>query len=77
MFNSFKKANEIACKEAIKILNLNQSDINEIKETGGDQRHGVYGPVVGEKRVDIMMKTWRVVDKFVKYLKAQESNKKL
>ena len=64
-------------QDAIKILGLNQSDINEIKETGGDQRHGVYGSVIGEKRVDIMIKTWRAVDKFVEYLKTQESTNKL
>lgn len=74
--NHFTKSDNKAkgWKDTIKILDINEDDINEIKKMGGDQRHGVYESVVGEKRVDIMMKTWKVVDKFVEYLKAQESN---
>lgn len=43
--------------DAISILGLNKSDIDEIKSSGGDQRHGVYASVMGDKRVDTMMKT--------------------
>lgn len=56
-------------EEAIKTLKLNEEDVNEIKKMGGDQRHGLYRSVEGGERVDIMMKTWKVVDKFVEYLK--------
>lgn len=62
-----------AWEDTIKILKLNQSDIDDIKKAGGDQRHGEYSSVTGEKRVEIMMKTWKVVDKFIEYLKLQDS----
>ena len=62
-------------KDTIKTLSLNENDVKEIKTAGGDQRHGVYESVSGEKRVDIMMKTWRVIDKFIEYLKTQEPTK--
>ncbi len=73
----FTKSSNMAkgWEDTIKTLDLNEDDINEIKIAGGDQRHGVYGSVVGEKRIDIMMKTWKVVDKFIEYLKAQESKR--
>ncbi len=62
-------------KDTIRILGLNEADVNEIKNSGGGQRHGEYKSVLGEKRVDIMMKTWKVVDKFVEYLKFEGEKK--
>ena len=61
--------------DTVKTLQLKEKDINLIKTEGGNQRHGIYGSVEGENRVDIMMKTWKVVDKFIEYLKVQESKK--
>ncbi|MEK7559529.1 MAG: hypothetical protein AAB521_04450 [Patescibacteria group bacterium] len=61
--------------DTIRILKLNEDEINEIKTSGGNQRHGEYGSVAGENRVDIMMKAWKVVDKFAEYLKSQELKK--
>lgn len=63
--------------DIISILTLNGSDLTLIREAGGNQRHGKYSSVTGEKRVEIMMKTWKVVDKFVEYLKTQEPKNKL
>lgn len=62
-------------KDTVKILGLNENHIDEIKKVAGDQRHGTYESVTGEKRVDIMMKTWKIVDKFIEYLKSQEGPK--
>jgi hypothetical protein len=64
----------IGWQNTIQALELNKDDLNEIKTLGGGQRHGRYGSVSGNKRVDIMMKTWGIVDKFILYLKSQESN---
>ncbi|MBU0998430.1 hypothetical protein KJ570_02800 [Patescibacteria group bacterium] len=77
IMNHFMKSGNKAkgWKDTIKALAFNEDEINEIKTAAGDQRHGTYGSVAGEKRVDIMMKTWKIVDKFIEYLKSQEIDK--
>jgi len=74
IMNYFMKSNNKVkgWEDTIKVLVLNRNEVDEIKKAAGDQRHGTYESVAGEKRVDIMMKTWKVVDKFVEYLKSQE-----
>lgn len=62
-------------EDTITTLSLRKADVNLIRDTGSNQRHGIYKSVKGENRVKIMMKTWKIVDKFIEYLKSQETGK--
>lgn len=56
-------------------LGLSDADLDPIREAAKNQRHGIFSSVNGENRVEIMMKTWKIVDKFIEYLKTQKSKK--
>lgn len=64
-------------KKTISTLSLNEADVTFIRGMGGDQRHGKYKSEKGQDRVETMLKTWKVVDKFIEYLKSEESANKL
>ncbi|MDO8487083.1 MAG: hypothetical protein Q7S45_02225 [Candidatus Curtissbacteria bacterium] len=58
---------------AIDKLKLDDEELKSIGRAGSGQRHGNYKSVTGSERVEIMMKTWRVVDSFIRYLASKNN----